>query len=138
MDRQTHEAVQVEQFRDEAVRAALLVVLEDGLISEAEIDALKRIASQVCGRRVDREELGELCSLAQQSGVEACNYVLTVSRPWNESQKSEALQAMFLAATAEGTMSESQTQIMKRMRDILDLTDQEYQSAIELALQRDV
>lgn len=138
MDKQTHEETQLEQFRDEAVRSALLVVLEDGLISEAEISALKRIASLVVGREVDREELGEWCSLAEQSGILATNYVLTVSRRWNESQKSEALQAMFLAATAEGTMSESQTETMKRMRDILEMTDEEYQNAIEIALQRDV
>lgn len=137
MDRQHHEEIQTEQFRDEAIRASLLVVLADGVISEREISALMHIASHLFQREVDREELGELCSVAEQTGIEACNYALTVSRRWNENQKAEALQAMFLAATAEGTMTDSQMKIMKRMQEILDMTDQEYHAAIENALERE-
>ena len=135
MDQRAHEEVQTEQFRDQALRSAMLVVLENHYISQTEIDALQRIASGVLGRRVDREELGELCSIAQQNKIRARNYVMTVSRRWSQAQKSEALQAMFLAATAEGKMDEPQIKVMTEMRDILELTEQEYESAIEAALQ---
>ncbi len=40
MDQQSHEALKEDQFRDEAVRAALLVVLADGHISKTEIESL--------------------------------------------------------------------------------------------------
>jgi uncharacterized tellurite resistance protein B-like protein len=124
-----------EQFRDEAVRAALLVVLADGHISESEIVALQKIATRLLNRNVDREELGWLCSTAEQSGVNAANYVHSVSRRWNKQQRTRALQAMFLAATAEGQLGNKRTTLLAMMREILELTDAEYQSAIEEALQ---
>ncbi|MFK8111177.1 MAG: TerB family tellurite resistance protein [Rubripirellula sp.] len=134
MDKQSHEIALEEQFRDEAVRSAVLVVLADDEISENEITALKRIATRTLGREVDREELGRLCSIAQQNRIEATNYVLTVSRRWDPAQRSHALQAMFLAATADGPMAEQQTAILARMRDLLEMTDLEYETAIEEAL----
>jgi hypothetical protein len=60
--------------------------------------------------------------------------VLTVSRRWTSEQRLRALQAMFLAATAEGEMGPTQIETLAQMRDILDLTDQEYEAAIEEAL----
>ncbi len=138
MDQREHEQVQTEQFQREALRSAVLVVLADDQISGTEVKVLQQIAQQLLGRMVDREELGELCSIAQQNKIRAANYVMTVSRRWSETQKSEALQAMFLAATAEGKLDGAQLQVMTQMRDILELTEQEYQSAIEAALQREL
>ena len=137
MDKQTHEAIQEEQFREEALRSTVLVVLEDQTISEAEITALEKIVQRYQGRNVNRDELGELCSIAQQNKIHARNYVLTVSSRWTEPQKSQALQMMFLAATAEGKMEEPTTNLLADMREILGLTEQDYQLAIEHALQQD-
>ena len=134
MNQQSHEQALEEQFRDEALRSSVLVVIADDQISENEINALQRVASRLLGRVVDREELGHLCSVAQQNQIEAVNYVLTVSRRWSPEQRSLALQAMFLAATAEGEMGKPQLGTLSKMRDILELTDAEYESAIEEAL----
>ena len=134
MDKHSHEQALEEQFLDEAVRSAVLVVIADGEITEQEIVALQLIASRLLDRDVDREELGRLCSIAQQNKIEAGNYVLTVSRRWNQKQRSRALQAMFLAATAEGEMGQPQMRLLAKMRDILELTDAEYEAAIEEAL----
>ena len=84
---------------------------------------------------MDREELGRLCSIALENKVLAKNYVLTISRGWNQDQRMRALQAMFLAASAEGTLETQQLQILSDMREILELTDMEYEAAIEEALQ---
>ena len=134
MDQAGHEQVQLDQFRDEAVRSAVLVVIADGEISEKEIAALQQIAARFLGREVDREELGYLCSIAEQNGVRAEDYVLTVSRRWSQEQRVQALQAMFLAASAEGGLGESQVEVLAEMREVLDLTDAEYEAAIEEAL----
>ena len=133
MDQQSHEAAQEAQFRDEALRASILVVIADDKISEAEISALQTIGTHLLERPIDREELGQLCSIAQQNQIEASNYVLTVGRRWTQKQKSIALQAMFLAASAED-MGDDQTKLLARMREVLELTDNEYHQAIEEAL----
>ena len=134
MDRQGHEQALEDEYRDQVVRASVLVVLADGEISENEILALQRIASRMLERAVDREELGRLCSIAQQNQIKAANYVLTVSRRWSKEQRSQALQAMFLAASAERDMSQSQIEVLAKMREILELSDAEYEAAIEESL----
>ena len=125
---------QEEQFRDEAVRSAVLVVIADGEITENEIEALQRVASRMLQRPVDRDELGRLCSIAQQNKIEAANYVLTVSHRWSQDQRLQALQAMFMAATADEGLGETQMKILTQMRDILELSDREFEQAIEQAL----
>jgi uncharacterized tellurite resistance protein B-like protein len=134
MDQQSHRQAMEDLFRDEAVRSCVLVVLADGTITEPEIAALQRIASRLLAREVGREELGQLCSSAAQNRVQAVNYVTTVSKRWSQDQRRQALQAMFLAATAEGEMGQSRVEILAKMRDVLDLTDAEYHAAIEQAL----
>lgn len=137
MDQKQHEAIQSDQFRDEALRSAVLIVLADGQISNTEIETLQTIASCLFDRDLNRDELGELCSIARQNKIKVHHYVMTVSRRWSDTQKSEALQAMFLAATAEGKMEGLQIKALAEMQGILELTEQEYQLAIESALQWD-
>lgn len=135
MDQQSHEEALEEEYRDQVVRAAVLVVLADGKISENEIVALQRIASRMLERAVDREELGRLCSIARENEIEAANYILTVSRRWSKDQRFLALQAMFLAASAEGDFGTGQIEALTKMREILELTPEEYERAIEDSLE---
>ena len=88
-------------------------------------------------RPVERDELGWICSSAQQNRIEAVNYVLTVSRHWNQQQRARALQGMFLAATADGPLGELQMRILARMQELFEFTDAEYHAAIEQAVQWD-
>ncbi len=136
MDRASHEAAKEAQFRDEALRASILTVLIDGTISEVEIDTLRKISVEVLERPLDREELGELCSIATRNRIEPKNYVLTVSRRWSEDQRRLALQAIFLAATAEDELQGPRLELLSQLREMFDMTDAEYQSAIEDALMR--
>lgn len=134
MDQAKHEQAEAEQFHDEVIRAAVLVTLADGVISPREIDTLIELASRWWDRPVERDEIGRLCSIASQNKIEATNYVLTVCPRWNQRQRGEALGAMFLAASAEGELSPKKIQTLADMRSILELTDLEYEQAIEAAL----
>ncbi len=124
-----------EQFCTEAVRAAVLVVLADNEITENEINVLQTISSHLMKRPVERDELGQLCSTAQQHRIEPVNYVLTASRHWNQKQRERALQAMFLAATADGPLADLQLGILAKMKELFDFTDGEYHRAIEQAVE---
>ena len=98
MDHLNYSDVNEEQFCIEAVRSAILVVLADNEITENEINSLQTISSHLMKRRVERDELGQLCSNAQQHRIEPVNYVLTACRHWNQQQRVRALQAMFLGS----------------------------------------
>ena len=131
IDLERQEAIQLDQFHEEVLHAAVLVVLADGSMSDGEIETLQLIACHLFQRVVDREELGERCSIAEQNRISADNYLLTVSRRWSQTQRSFALQAIFLAASADGSMGTHQSRIISRLRETFEMTDQEYQSAIE-------
>jgi len=135
MDADDHANAIAQRFHDEAMRACILIAQADGVISEDEIGALQRISEQMFDSPLDREELGRLSSVARENGIEPTNYVLTVSSHWNQRQKLEAVGAMFLAASAGGDLGDQQLKLLANMRDILDLTNDEYESAIEQSLQ---
>jgi len=134
MEQRSRQTATEEQFCAEAIRSTVLVVLADDLITEKEILTVQRIATRLLGRPLGRDELGQICSSAQQTRVKANNYVLSVSKHWNHEQRTRALQAMFLAATAEGELAGLQLAILAKMQQLLDFTDSEYQAAIEEAI----
>lgn len=136
MDQAAHQRVQAEQFRDEAIRSAVLMALEEDDITEPQVQTLTHISDLLFDRPIDREELGRLCSIARQSGIQPANYVLTVSRRWTMNQRLLALQGMFLAASAEQEpLTDKTIQTLAKMRDLLQLTDHEFRVAIDDALE---
>lgn len=138
MDQATHEQVREDQFRDEAIRAAVLMTLLDDRITEPEIQSLQSLADILFDRPLDREELGRLSSIARQSGIHASNYVLSVSKRWTMPQRMRALQGMFLASTSgDEELSPRKLATLQKMQELLGLSDAEYQAAIDDALQYD-
>ncbi len=139
MDRATHEQVREDQFRDEAIRSAVLMTLLDDAITESEIQSLESIADVLFDRRLGREELGRLSSVARQSGIHADNYVLSVSKRWTMNQRMLALQAMFLASTGgDDELSPKKLATLKNMQELLKLSDAEFQGAIDDALEYEI
>lgn len=135
IDQRTHEQVRENQFRNEAIRSCVLMTLEDEEISEAEIQSLLRISGVILENPISREELGRLCSVAMHSGIETHNYVMTVSRRWNMQQRLLALQAMFLAASScEEDVSDAKIRQLGRLKDLLELTETEFEAVIEDSL----
>ena len=122
------------EFSEQAFRLAILVVLADDVISPQEIEGLQRVGLRLLGRKIDREELGQLCSSAQSNRIPAKNYALTIREYWNQDQKMRALQAMFLAASAGGNLPDEQSELLASMQHIFQLSQSEYESTIEAAL----
>ncbi|WP_404310103.1 zinc ribbon domain-containing protein [Neorhodopirellula lusitana] len=132
LDQAAHQQIQAAQFQDEAIRSAVLVTLQGEDISEPEIQCLIHISNVLFDRPIDREELGRLCSIARRSNIQATNYVLTVSKRWTMQQKLLALQGMFLAATAQSeTIPDETLATLIEMRELLQLSDQEFRIAID-------
>lgn len=155
MDDQTESLARRDQFAAELLRACILAIQLAGEVTEDDIEQLARISAQtnasplgliggdefepsqmdlqepIAGDAIGRDQLGMLCSAAKASGIRAGDYLLTVCRPWNHSQRVEALGHLFAAVSASGTLSPQQSELLKRLKDIFDLTDREYRDAIE-------
>lgn len=134
MDRQTHETAQRERFREEALRATVLMTTADGTITEREIAAIQQVSTQLLNRPVERDELGALCASARRLGIAPTNFMLAASKHWSQEQRVTVLKAAFLAASADGELSDEQIKMLGQLRKMFDLTEEEYQSAIEEAL----
>ncbi len=135
--REMHE-IQEMQFGIEAFRAAVLVVISTGEVTEEQIDILMRIGNRLLPEPITREDLGRVCSSAKQNGISAANYVRSVCPSWTTEQRQFALQAMFVAATSDGELDEPKLRLLASLKEMMDLSDQEYQAAIEAGIQWDV
>ncbi len=124
-------------FEQQWLRTALLVVIESGQMTEPEIAGLQRIGTLLSGRPVDREELGQLCSSAYQNGIQVQHYVQSVGHRWSAEQKQVAMQACFLAASIGGELQPPQMELLQTLKQELDLTNEEFQQAIEAAVELD-
>lgn len=134
MDARDHQLAKETQFRIEAFRAAVLVAIQGGGLDEPGIAALLNLGERFLPEPIDREDLGQLCSSAIQNRVSAINYVRSVCRAWSTEQKQLALSVMFVAATSRDGLDQATLALLAAMRDELNLTDAEYQSAIEAAV----
>lgn len=139
VDPREHRERQEQQFGIEAFRSAVLAALAGGVISEPQIETLLRISGRLLPEPIDREQLGQLCSSAIQNRITAGNYVRSVCHDWNTEQRQFALQAMFVAATADHAEPHpAAIRLMASLREILQLSDTEYQLAIEAAVDWEV
>ena len=134
MTRETHEAVKLEQFREDALRATVLITTADGTISEAEIGAIQQVATHLLGRPIDRDELGSLCASAQRLGVSPVNYIRSAKAQWSQEQCAIVVKAAFLACSAEGELNEAQLKVLGQLKEMFNMTDEEYESAIDEAV----
>jgi hypothetical protein len=134
MDAAAHQSAREAQFGGEAFRAAVLVAQHGEAFGEETIEELLAIAQRLLGEPITRDDLGRLCSSATQNRVSPINYVRSVSPGWTTDQRQLALGAIFVAATAEGEPDPAKLNLLASLRDAMDLTDQEYQQAIETAI----
>lgn len=134
LDQEIHEEAKLLQFKEDALRAAILITTADGTISEREISALLNVSDKLLQRQLDRDELGSLCSSAQRLGISPANFIDSCKARWSHDQAKLVLQAAFLAASAEGELNSKQLEMLVTFKDRLKLSDLEYEQAIEDAL----
>lgn len=129
------EALEEEQFREDALRATILITTADGTITEPEISAIMKVSEYLLNRPIDREQLGALCGSAQRLRIAPENYIRSVHTSWDQDQRTKVLQAAFLAASAGGELNDSQLQMLGRLKELFEMTEEEYAWAIESALE---
>jgi len=123
------------QFRKHAFEASVMVAVAGGAITERQIVCLLGIAERLFAGEIDREALGSVCSSIRQNRVTVKNFVTAVSRPWSMPQKTEALQMIFIAASADGQLEPAQVKTLAWLKEHFGMTNREYEDAIEDAIE---
>lgn len=124
-----------QEFRDSLLPAMILATVADGHISPREISSIEYLSRRLLGIPIDREELGQMCSDLRQKDFTLKHYLAASAPQWNDEQRQVALQAMFLAASAEGDLSEPQMAALREAAAALHLSDDEFRAAIADAIQ---
>jgi hypothetical protein len=122
------------QFRNHLFEACVMTVTADGAITAREIETLIDLGRRLLPEGMDRETLGAYCSSIQQNKITVKNFIVTVSKPWSMQQKKLALQYLFIATTSEGQLGEPQLKVLTNLRDHFGMSQREYESAIEEAV----
>ena len=123
-----------EQFAESVMRASVLVVATTGHVDDEDIDTLLDLARDKLGLEMDRDDLGLMFSQAHTARVHPVDYLTTISRTWNQKQKAEAVETLFLAASTGGEIEPSQMEVLMATRQMFAMTDQEYERCVEAAL----
>ena len=131
---ETQKEQELQQFREDALRATVLITTADGTITEEEIEAIMLVADRLLDRPIDRDQLGALCASAQRLRISPLNYIRSVKTGWTKEQSIVVLQAAFLAASAGGELNSAQSETLSQLQDLFELTTAEYEDAIEYAL----
>ena len=134
-ERQARQSQHV-QFCLEVFQSAVMVVTADGVISEREIDTLLDLGNRLLPSGIDREQLGSVCSSIRLNRITPQNYIATVSRSWSAEQRRVAVQIIFIAASSDGQIEPAQLTLLSWMRGQFVMSEREYESAIEEAVER--
>ena len=133
-DERSFRESQALQFGLDVFQSAAMVVTCGESISELEIETLLELGNHLVPGGIDREQLGALCSSIRLNRVTPKNYISTVSRPWSTAQRRTALQAIFVAASADGKLDDAKLSLLSWLRDQFGMSPIEYQNAIEDAV----
>ncbi|QDS96474.1 hypothetical protein FF011L_52850 [Roseimaritima multifibrata] len=118
-------------FREQLMQAAVHLAIAEGEISEQMIASLLQIASERLGILLDRESLGEYCSIAFQNKIGIRNYLLSVDHTWSESQFRMAIQTLFLVASVEAGVSATEQEVLQSLKERGVISDEQFQQDIE-------
>jgi len=123
------------QFRSQSFEAAVMAVMSDETISNREIETLIAMGERILPYGMNREALGALCSSIRQNRISLFNVLSTVSKSWSMDQKCAALQCIFIAVSAEGTIDPEPLKLLAWLRDHFGMTQREYEDAIDGAVE---
>lgn len=134
VDPETAEQLERQEFYQEVMNIAVLTVVADGEITEAEIRSLGHVGEMLFGAPMEREDLGRMCAAATRVGYKPHNYLRSVVPRWDRDRKYLAMKAIFMAASAEGDLTPEQLEALVAVQRTLGLSEEDFQAAIEEAL----
>ena len=127
---------QIETDFFEAVRSAMLrVMIVDGSIEDAEIEAAVNIYTEMTGLVVTPEQMRADAALAQSGGVELEAALATVGPHLNVNGRGMVVKAALLVALADGDFAPQEQQLVHGISRVIGLTDDEFRQVLADVMQ---
>lgn len=117
-------------FEHDLLHVIALMMVEDGHVTEGEIEVAQRIFENMTDRALSRDQLGNACSQVQQHRLSVLSFLATSASRRTHEEKLLMLQAMFAVAGADGQVTDGRMQAILAARTTMEIEPQEFEGAI--------
>ncbi|HAC90338.1 MAG TPA: hypothetical protein DCF63_06845 [Planctomycetaceae bacterium] len=117
-------------FESDLIKVAALTILEDRTVTEPEILRSLQTIVWLGGPQLSRDELGMACSEMRSGQLSLGGFLWTAKQRWSDQQRLQIMQAVFLIASAEGSISTSRMKGLLATGQLLELKQSEIEYCI--------
>jgi uncharacterized tellurite resistance protein B-like protein len=118
-------------FEQDLLNVIALMMIEDGQITENEIQIARRLYGNIAQQNISRDELGRACSQVRLQRWNTLRYLQLANARRKHDEKLLLVQAMFGVAGADGEITPGRLRTLAEMMETLELDEHEFQRAIE-------
>jgi uncharacterized tellurite resistance protein B-like protein len=122
-------------FETEMLRLIALTMAEDGRVTENEVRIARRLYENMTQTNITVDELMKVYRQARSMQITPNDYLAAVAHKFDYDQRIQVVQAMFAVAGADGEIGPNHMQTLIESREILELEESAFQSAVLAAPQ---
>lgn len=130
------EAAESLDFNQDLLMVMALVLLEDGLLTEPEIDTAQHLYQSMTQSELTTEKLTKTCGQVRQRRLKIDAFLAACAGRRSLEEKLLLVQAMFGVAAAEGEISPGRLTALSQSQSILAIDSTEFQRAVNATLDR--
>ena len=119
-----------DSFERELLTVIALMMIEDGQVTESEINVARQLYENITQKSVTREELGRMCSQVRLRRIHLPSLLTSAAQRRSHQEKLLLVQAMFGVAGADGAISPGRLQALMQSQSTLQIDEAEFQRAV--------
>ncbi len=117
-------------FEKDLLTVIALMMIEDGQVTEAEINVARKLYESIARTSITREELGRVCSQVRVRRVHLPSLLNSAAQRRTHEEKLLLVQAMFGVAGADGAITPGRLQALLQSQSTLQIDEAEFQRAV--------
>lgn len=121
-DPQQAAAAEEAEFHKAVRRVLVLMMLADGVIEDAEIDAIQTILGKLEDREVTRQEIEVEITVAQAQSTDIKEYCRGMAGYLNDAGREMVVKAAILVAGADGRFDDSERDALAKLASALNMS----------------
>lgn len=118
-------------LQEDLLKVLALMMIEDGHVTENEIRIARRLFENMTEENLTREDLGKICSMVKLRRLNSISFLATARERRTHEEKLLLVQAMFGVAGADGEITTGRMDSLLRGKDVLGLSEREFEEAVE-------
>jgi tellurite resistance protein len=132
-DRASYEVQRQRQAIEVVRKAIILVVAADDTVTDEELEVVGGFGRQYLQEDIAAEQILEEATYFHQFEVDAEAWLRRVATKLNDDEKQLLVQYAFLAAAADGDLSDTRTGLLSKLPQVLDMPESLFRQVIERA-----